>query len=228
MKKFLAGLVVGLILATAATAVAAPQAIRLIVNGKEVPSDPAPQMIRDRVFVPIRVVSEALGAEVKWDDATQSVTITQQVVQPVAAETPSSGIIETSKSVPMGGDSVPQPEIQYYQIENPTINKLLQEGEVIMASPNIVYVALLGIEYSLGISVAWDRNTKQIILYSDPAGTQKLIDFDSSNEVNYVLGDPVIYVAHRHFILLSELQSKGIITGYQIDQENKTLTITTP
>lgn len=75
MKRFLAGLLVGLVLATASWAVAAEQPIKLIVNGQEVPSDPAPRMIDNRVFVPVRFVAEALGADVNWDDANRAVVI---------------------------------------------------------------------------------------------------------------------------------------------------------
>jgi len=76
MKRFLSGLLVGLMLATASWAVAAEQPIKLIVNGKEVPSDPAPRMIDNRVFVPVRFVAEALGADVNWDDANRAVVVT--------------------------------------------------------------------------------------------------------------------------------------------------------
>jgi len=49
--------------------------IKIFVNDKEVNSDVPPQMINGRIMVPIRVVSESLGAEVKWDETTQSVHI---------------------------------------------------------------------------------------------------------------------------------------------------------
>lgn len=76
MKKFLAGLVMGLILATATFAFAAPQAIKLIINGQEIHPDVPPQMIEGRVMVPARFVAEPLGATVEWDGSTNSVIIT--------------------------------------------------------------------------------------------------------------------------------------------------------
>ncbi len=78
MKKYaiglIAGLLLGFLLATTSMALAS-NPIRLIVNGTEVPSDPAPQMIGGRVFVPVRFVAEALGAKVEWDDKTKTVNI---------------------------------------------------------------------------------------------------------------------------------------------------------
>ena len=49
----------------------------IIVNGKKLESDVPPVMAADRLFVPIRVIFEALGATVAWDDPTQTVTGTR-------------------------------------------------------------------------------------------------------------------------------------------------------
>jgi hypothetical protein len=100
MKRFLLGLLVGILLSTTITAFAAPQTIRLIVNGKEIPSDPPPQFIGDRVFVPVRFVAEALGAKVEWDDANRAVVVTSKDVQSVSVP----GIMDASK--PAGGSAV--------------------------------------------------------------------------------------------------------------------------
>lgn len=75
MKKFLAGLIVGLILATTSAAAAA-QAITVYVDGKQIASDVPAQIISGRTMLPIRAISEALGAEVNWVPETQSVYIT--------------------------------------------------------------------------------------------------------------------------------------------------------
>ena len=50
--------------------------IRIFVNGIQVFSDVPPQSINGRTMVPIRAVSEALGAEVTWNNSTRSVEIT--------------------------------------------------------------------------------------------------------------------------------------------------------
>ena len=48
-------------------------AIKIMYNGTELVSDVAPFIANDRVLVPVRVIFEALGAEVNWDGATQTV-----------------------------------------------------------------------------------------------------------------------------------------------------------
>lgn len=64
-----------------AASVFASNPIKIIVNGKEISPDVSPQIIDNRVMVPIRWVSEALGAEVQWDQENQRV-----IIQSVIAE----------------------------------------------------------------------------------------------------------------------------------------------
>jgi hypothetical protein len=45
------------------------------VNGKEITLDVPPTVIKNRTLVPIRFISEALGATVDWDAATRTITI---------------------------------------------------------------------------------------------------------------------------------------------------------
>lgn len=76
MKKRLAAVTGIIILVVTFAAVAfADSPIKLILNGRLVQSDPAPQLINGRTMVPLRVVSEALGATVQWEEQTNSVLI---------------------------------------------------------------------------------------------------------------------------------------------------------
>jgi len=47
-----------------------------LVNGKEIKLDVAPKISSGRTFVPIRFVSEALGASVIWEASTKKILIT--------------------------------------------------------------------------------------------------------------------------------------------------------
>lgn len=47
------------------------------INNKEIEFDTVPIIKEDRTFVPLRFVSEGLGATVKWDEHTRTVLITQ-------------------------------------------------------------------------------------------------------------------------------------------------------
>lgn len=49
--------------------------VKIIVNGQEVNSDVAPQIVKDRTMVPVRWVAEALGADVRWGPQSKTVYI---------------------------------------------------------------------------------------------------------------------------------------------------------
>ncbi len=54
-----------------------PTEITVKVNGDSVDFDQAPISSNGRVLVPLRAIFEALGAQVKWDNATRTVTATK-------------------------------------------------------------------------------------------------------------------------------------------------------
>jgi len=56
------------------------QNISVCVNGIPVNFDQAPYIANDRMMVPVRFVSEALGAQVSWDSETQTIIITADKV----------------------------------------------------------------------------------------------------------------------------------------------------
>lgn len=126
MKKFLSGLLTGIILAATLPALAQQSSIKLIVNGKEVPCYPPPQMINNRVFVPIRFVAEAIGANVNWDGERNAVVITssQSSLGPIQSSQSADARSKTSDSqliraklnekVALGNVEVVVKEIAYY------------------------------------------------------------------------------------------------------------------
>ncbi len=48
--------------------------IKIMLNGKQLEFDVEPMLINSRTMVPMRVIFEALGAEVGWDGRTQTAT----------------------------------------------------------------------------------------------------------------------------------------------------------
>lgn len=46
--------------------------ITVTLDGNPIAFDVPPQLIEGRTMVPLRMIFEALGAEVSWDDATQT------------------------------------------------------------------------------------------------------------------------------------------------------------
>ncbi len=54
------------------TPVSVPDGIKVFLNGKQLDFDVEPMLINGRTMVPMRVIFEALGAEVSWDGETQT------------------------------------------------------------------------------------------------------------------------------------------------------------
>lgn len=55
---------------------AAATDITIVINGETVAADEPPRIVNDRTLVPIRVISEYLGADVEWEEEAQQVHIT--------------------------------------------------------------------------------------------------------------------------------------------------------
>lgn len=49
--------------------------IKVVVDGKELKTDKEPFTYEGTTYLPVRAVAEAVGKEVKWDSATQTVTL---------------------------------------------------------------------------------------------------------------------------------------------------------
>lgn len=67
------------LLTTSTAVVQAADSIKLLVNGKEIKADVAPRIVEGRVMVPLRWVSEALGArDVHWDASKRQVSLSSK------------------------------------------------------------------------------------------------------------------------------------------------------
>lgn len=61
----------------AAAGVQAADDVTVMLDGNKLAFDVPPQIISDRTFVPLRVIFEAMGAEVSWDGEARKVTATK-------------------------------------------------------------------------------------------------------------------------------------------------------
>ena len=87
--------------------------------------DVAPQIINDRTMIPLRAISEAIGADVKWDGDAYSVLITTKDYKPYTPaedpETPAGDNVKTAMSITSSVDSVSEGDTVdiYVNIANP-------------------------------------------------------------------------------------------------------------
>lgn len=67
---------------------------RAVVNGRVVVLDVPPMIVQSRTLVPLRFVSEAMGARVDWDAATRTVFITSGIVVQPPPPPPTPAVVE--------------------------------------------------------------------------------------------------------------------------------------
>lgn len=74
MRKTIIAFLLGVFLTISITAYA-NTSIKLVVDGKEIYSDVPPQIINGRTLVPARPLAEAMGADVSWNEESQTVFV---------------------------------------------------------------------------------------------------------------------------------------------------------
>lgn len=126
------------------TAVAYPDdvsGIQLMVNDAVLELDAQPKIINGRTLVPVRGIFEELGAEVKWDQATQTATMTKDGTEV--------RVTIGSKTAYVGGETknldVPA------QLSQPTGNAR-------------TLVPVRFISESLGALVGWNNDTQTVVI----------------------------------------------------------------
>ena len=72
MKKFICGLLTGVLICGTAAFAANYEAVtagfKVLVNGKEFTSDPPALVVEGRTYLPLRAIGDALGVPVNWND----------------------------------------------------------------------------------------------------------------------------------------------------------------
>jgi N-acetylmuramoyl-L-alanine amidase len=73
------------VIATNAAVTLTIDAFEYAINGNIYPADVPPLIVGDRTLIPVRVVAESMGSEVRWDDSARTVAISSPLPAP---ETP--------------------------------------------------------------------------------------------------------------------------------------------
>jgi len=117
------------------------------LDGKIVPSDVAPFILDGRTFVPVRFVSEALGAGVVWDAGSGTVTVTADDGMVIKLKNGDKDML-----IQKGGEDA---------VVTMDVAAIVTEGRT--------FIPVRFIAEALGFKVGWDGQTKTVLLatYSD-------------------------------------------------------------
>ncbi len=115
--------------------------IRVTLNGQPLTFDVAPQLTDDRVLVPLRKIFEELGALVKWDEETQTVTARKNKKTVTLTVGESEMTVDTGKT-----DDSGNPVIQTVSLDVPA--QIVQ---------NRTLVPLRAISEAFGMTVTWEE-----------------------------------------------------------------------
>ncbi|MDD6308809.1 MAG: copper amine oxidase N-terminal domain-containing protein [Clostridia bacterium] len=143
MKRFLMPFFAFFLLWFTCGNAAAEEPITVTVNGSRLLFDTAPVIESDRTLVPLRVIFESLGANVRWEDATQT-------------------------AVAVKGDT----EIRI-SIDNPKMLKngeivILDVPARLIANRTLVPVR--AVSESLNAQVDWLENSRRVVITADDSG----------------------------------------------------------
>jgi len=103
----------------------AEQPITLIINGKTI-TNASPQIVSDRTYVPLRVISEELGATVEWDGVNRVVSITSRQQGSVATP-PVNNVNNTNNTPADNAVKLPVDNIQ----QNINNNIFIKTGDLV-------------------------------------------------------------------------------------------------
>ncbi|HAE43644.1 MAG TPA: hypothetical protein DCG34_12125 [Clostridiales bacterium] len=179
--------------------------IKLLVNGKDITSLSSPLIVNDRTLVPIRFVSEEIGADVKWDGANRTVTV-----------------VKGNRSVFLRIDS--------YMVEynNGEMYQLSDVAPLIINDRT--YVPLRLISNALGIGIEWDASARTVKVDSNKTSVMERfhdvkITSQESNQtisgktmITFSFGDKYKELVEEVKLLLLD---KNTATGFVVSAEKQ-------
>lgn len=139
MKKIIAVILSVLMILPVCNLAFASNDVTVKLNGQNVQSDVAPQIISDRTMIPLRAIFEALGATVAWNDTTKTVTAVK-------------------------GNDVINCTIDSYVMYVNGVEKQLDVPPMIVDNRTLVPVRFVA--EALGCSVGWDGDNKIVTITS--------------------------------------------------------------
>lgn len=142
MKKIISGIIaVSALCSTSAVLADSP---KVYLNGTEMTFESAPYISEERTMVPFRAVFEAVGADVIWDEETQTVIAVKQ-----------DGDQSTSVTLQVGKTDA------FVNDQKVTLDKAAE------ITNDFTFVPLRFVMESLGAEVEWDNDSYSVIITTE-------------------------------------------------------------
>jgi len=183
--------------------------VNLVVNGKDITDLSNPVIKNDRTLIPVRFVSEELGAEVIWNSDNRTVLIKKN-----------------DESMLLKIDS---------KIVNYNNNDFYQVSDV---APTIIndrtYVPVRLVSNGLGAYIDWDNNTRTVVVDSKRESKIKPfydMSFNETNKLIYVSSEKDIEInipkeyQNDYYNLKLFLLDNDAYSGYIVSKEKATKNI---
>jgi flagellum-specific peptidoglycan hydrolase FlgJ len=179
--------------------------IKLLVDGNDITSLSSPMIVNDRTLVPIRFVSEEIGAEVKWDGVNRTVTV-----------------VKGNKSVFLRIDSY------LVEFNNGELYQLSDVAPLIINDRT--YVPLRLISNALGIGIEWDEASRTVMVDSKKTSAMESFHdvkitsltsnqiIDGKATITFSIGDKYKGIAKEVKLLLLD---KDSATGFVVSGEKQ-------
>ena len=145
IKKISALLIVITMMGTILAVPAAADAIKIYVNGTQVFPDTDPVIVSDRTMVPIRVIAEAMGYGVGWNEETETVEIFND---------------EKTLEVKIGSPTI----VKYYLDGFITVVEPITSDVAPFIMNDRTYLPVRAVSESLGAAVDWDEITESVFI----------------------------------------------------------------
>ena len=159
--------------------------VNIVIDGNTVASDTEPQITAEgRTIVPLRVISEELGATVDWDAENKSVTAQK-------------GDSTLKLAI---GENVMTVDGSEIELDSP--------AQIINSR---TMVPLRAISESFGCEVEWDGETKTVIINTNAEETPEDLPTETKEETYiFISGLPFVFISFNQISKLLKLTSLSI------------------
>lgn len=169
--------------------------INITVNGTYVPrTDVAPFIEDGRTLVPVRAVAETMGAEVLWDNDTQTVTMSK-LNNKITYEGKEYFNCKTNAKLVIGQKSITIGLIDENGVQVFSVVKEMDIAAKIVNNRTFIPARFVG--YALGYDVFWEDKPGTVAMVIYKFIGKQIIDFDIGSE-KPVIDDPVKRIDYEY------------------------------